>query len=63
MVLKDVHIKCMFVFKKKNQKVLEELNWGGPSDDTAKTEGPCHSRSGTIKIPPFSKLEKYAKHI
>jgi hypothetical protein len=29
--------------------------WGGPSDKTGKTEAPCHSRCGTIKIPPCSK--------
>jgi hypothetical protein len=29
--------------------------WGGPSDETGKTEVPCHSRCGMIKIPPFSK--------
>ena len=28
--------------------------WGGPSNDTAKTEVPCHSRCGIIKIPPCS---------
>jgi hypothetical protein len=28
--------------------------WGGPSDETRKTEAPCHSRYGTIKIPPCS---------
>jgi hypothetical protein len=28
---------------------------GGPSDETGKTEIPCHSRCGTIKIPPCSK--------
>jgi hypothetical protein len=26
------------------------LNGGGPSDETGKTEVPCHSRCGTIKI-------------
>jgi hypothetical protein len=31
------------------------LNGGGPSDKTGKTETPCHSRYGTIKIPPCSK--------
>jgi hypothetical protein len=30
-------------------------DWGGPSDETGKTEVSCHSRSGTIKIPPCSK--------
>jgi hypothetical protein len=29
-------------------------NGGGPSDETEKTEAPCHSRCGTIKIPPCS---------
>jgi hypothetical protein len=29
--------------------------WGGPSDKTGKTEVPCRSRCGTIKIPPCSK--------
>jgi hypothetical protein len=28
---------------------------GGPSDETGKTEVLCHSRCGTIKIPPCSK--------
>jgi hypothetical protein len=28
---------------------------GDPSDETGKTEVPCHSRCGTIKIPPCSK--------
>jgi hypothetical protein len=27
----------------------------GPSDETGKTEAPCHGRCGTIKIPPYSK--------
>ena len=31
------------------------LNGGGPSDETAKTEVPCHNRCGTIKIPPYAK--------
>ena len=31
------------------------LNWDSPSDKSAKTEAPCHSRRGTIKIPPCSK--------
>ena len=34
------------------------FNQGGPSDETAKTEFPCHSRCGTIKIPPWSKTHK-----
>ena len=29
--------------------------WRGPSDETRKTEVPCRSRCGTIKIPPCSK--------
>jgi hypothetical protein len=29
--------------------------WGGPSDETRKTEAPCHSKCGTIKIPRRSK--------
>jgi hypothetical protein len=29
-----------------------QLNGGGPSDKTGKTEVPCHSRCGTIKILP-----------
>jgi hypothetical protein len=28
------------------------LNGGGLSDETGKAEAPCHSRCGTIKIPP-----------
>jgi hypothetical protein len=32
-----------------------QLNGGGPSDETGKTEVPCHSRCGTIKFPPCSK--------
>jgi hypothetical protein len=28
--------------------------WGGPSDETGKTEVPCRSRCGLIKIPPCS---------
>jgi hypothetical protein len=31
------------------------LNGGGPSEETGKTEVPCHSRCVTIKIPPCSK--------
>jgi hypothetical protein len=31
------------------------LNGGGPSDETGKTEVRCHSRCGTIKIPPWPK--------
>jgi hypothetical protein len=34
---------------------LEATEWGGPSDETGKTEAPCHSRCGTIKISPRSK--------
>ena len=30
------------------------VNGGGPSDESTKTEAPCHSRSGTIEIPPCS---------
>jgi hypothetical protein len=40
---------------------LEATEWGGPSDETGKTEVPCHSRCGTIKIPPCSKALS-AKH-
>jgi hypothetical protein len=29
--------------------------WGGPSDETGKTEAPYHSKCGTITIPPCSK--------
>jgi Fe-S-cluster containining protein len=32
-----------------------------PSDETGKTEAPCHSRCGTIKIPPCSRALS-AKH-
>jgi hypothetical protein len=35
--------------------------WGGPSDETGKTEAPCHSRCGMIKIPPCSNALS-AKH-
>jgi hypothetical protein len=31
------------------------IDWGGPSDETGKTEAPCHSRCGAIKILPCSK--------
>jgi hypothetical protein len=34
---------------------IEATEWGGPSEETGKTEVPCHSRCGTIKIPPCSK--------
>jgi hypothetical protein len=34
------------------KKVTE---WSGPSVETGKTDAPCHSRCGTIKIPPCSK--------
>ena len=30
------------------------MNIGSPSNETAKTEVPCHSRCGTLKIPPCS---------
>ena len=33
----------------------EARGGGGLLDETAKTEVPCHSRCGTIKIPPCSK--------
>jgi hypothetical protein len=33
----------------------EVTDWGGPLDEAGKTEVPCHSISGTIKIPPCSK--------
>ena len=36
-----------------------QLNWGGPSDETAKTEVPCHRRCGTIKTPTLLKLRRY----
>jgi hypothetical protein len=32
----------------------ESTEWDSPSDETGKTEAPCHSRCGTIKIPPCS---------
>jgi hypothetical protein len=41
------HEKARF-FKK------EASEWGGPSDETGKTEIPCHSRCGTIKIKALS---------
>jgi hypothetical protein len=34
---------------------LKATKWGGPSDETGKTEATCHSRCDTIKIPPCSK--------
>jgi hypothetical protein len=34
------------------------IKWGGSSDETGKTEAPCHSRCGTIKIPLCSKARK-----
>jgi hypothetical protein len=37
------------------QSTIKLGDWGGPSDDTGKTEVPCHSRCDTIKIPPCSK--------
>jgi hypothetical protein len=33
----------------------EATDWGGPSDETGKTEVPCHSRCSSIKIPPSSR--------
>ena len=33
-----------------------QLYWVGPSEETAETEALCHSRCGTIKIPPRSKV-------
>jgi hypothetical protein len=33
----------------------EATEWNDPSDETGKAEVPCHSRCGTIKIPPCSK--------
>jgi hypothetical protein len=33
----------------------EAIEWGSPSNETGKTETPCPSRCGTIKIPPCSK--------
>jgi hypothetical protein len=35
--------------------VSQATDWGSPSDETGKTEVPCHSRCGTIKIPPCLK--------
>jgi hypothetical protein len=35
--------------------VHSSYEWGGPSDETWKTEAPCHIWCGTIKIPPCSK--------
>jgi hypothetical protein len=32
-----------------------QLVGGGPSDETGETEALCHSRCGTMKIPPCSK--------
>jgi hypothetical protein len=36
---------------------LNETQWSGHSDANGKTETPCYSSCGTIKIPPFSKAE------
>jgi hypothetical protein len=36
-------------------RTIQKTEWGGPSDETRKTEVPCHSRCGTIKIPSCSK--------
>jgi hypothetical protein len=33
----------------------EATEWGGPLDEIGKTEVPCHSKCGTIKIHPCSK--------
>jgi hypothetical protein len=33
----------------------QEAKWGGPSNETGKTEAPCHGKYGTINIPPCSK--------
>ena len=38
------------------------IKWGGPSDETAKTEAPCIGRCGTIKIPQCSQAVK-AEHM
>jgi hypothetical protein len=35
---------------------LEAIEWGGPADETRKTELAWHSRCGTIKMPPCSKV-------
>jgi hypothetical protein len=35
--------------------MYEATEWGSLSDETGKTEAPCHSRCGTIKVPPYSK--------
>jgi hypothetical protein len=33
----------------------DATKWGGPLDETGKSEAPCHSRCGTVNIPPCSK--------
>jgi hypothetical protein len=38
-----------------NKFLFFSFQWGSPSDETGKTEAPCHWRCGTIKIPPCSK--------
>jgi hypothetical protein len=45
----------------KNRLSTSPCEWGGPSDETRKTEVPCHSRCGAIKIPPCSKARS-AEH-
>jgi hypothetical protein len=36
--------------------VIRGKEWGGPTDETGKTEAPCRSGCNTIKIPPCSKV-------
>jgi hypothetical protein len=33
----------------RHKRRLNGTEWGGPSDETGKTEAPCQSRCGTMK--------------
>ena len=50
------YLRLLLFFRKKNPAGIlsagDWILWCCPSDKTAKIEIPCHSRCGTIKIPP-----------
>jgi hypothetical protein len=51
-IRREPHLKINGSISKYKREAPE---WGGPSDETGKTEVLCHSRCGAIKIPPCSK--------
>jgi hypothetical protein len=61
MMLKLIFLSFFFGPVRIQVKIDPPHPLGGPLDETGKTKAPCHSRCGTIKIPPCSKAPS-AKH-